>query len=189
MAIDRETVSSDPLKARMGSSFKTHNLFKEAGRKLVFKPTALSKFFAGTFVVLGALALLAGPVILIGFASLGGLLFLGVGGVFFSLGLFLWRLFHAERLVDSRRRKIVYPEWKPITKIHTVDFNFDEVTALQILSKVVTTKDTRYECYELNFVHPDGKRSNFLNHSDYDSINVAAREISMLLGCEVFAEA
>lgn len=99
-----------------------------------------------------------------------------------TLELIFKAMISAGPVIDIGSKKIVYGK---------LVFDFDDVHALQILSKSQTHNEAGgepYTVYECNLVLADGKRLNLLNHGESGKLIEQVEFIQKRLSCDVMAD-
>ncbi|MEM7415849.1 MAG: hypothetical protein AAF389_10165 [Gemmatimonadota bacterium] len=180
-----------------GASFGTHKVEAVDSFRLEFRPTGGALFFYGIFLVVGLLtffgagiAAMTAGVGLEGSARLGLLIPVIVGLVFSVVGGALMRRGSAPIVFDKRRgaywRGRVAPHEMSNRHGHEHMAELEDVHALQLISELCTSKDSRYYSYELNLVLRDGRRMNVVDHGNHVSIREQADTLSAFLEVPVW---
>ena len=194
MPVDRDVSrrgSRQPLEPRPGAGFVTQKLVRD-GQVWDYRPTRISRAFAGVFLYLGY-ATLAGMLLQIGHGSLlGALVFLCVGGLFIGLGRHLRQVFSEGARFDPLNRRIKLPARPALlpwlgSGRQEMTLKFDEVAEIEILEKDIFTGDVSDAInVELNLVLEDGGRINLVSHTDATLIMSEANLLARLPGIPVF---
>jgi len=185
----KEEICNTPLSPNTGASFKTHNLKQQSVSALAFVPGVTCKMFIGVFLVLGFGGAAFG---FLGFLAMGHpmiILFCAGSIVFGLVGLWMKQVFFAPRKFNLMTRTIEVPVSRLSLQPQMSMISFDEIKALQIVQKWVSSERNRYWAYELNIVKKDGSRHLLIEHADGRSMLADAKKISGFLGCSVVVDA
>ena len=158
-------------KSKSSSSFKTHILVQIQPQRIEFKSTwgikAFGLFFlAGSFMPINDLLFsnpddnTTGKII---FLSIITLLFFGFG---------FWMIYESIiPIVFDTQLKYFWKGWKPPNRIFNIKelkcyALIEDIHALQLLSKSVSSDGGSYKAYELNIVLNDGSRLHVIGHGN-----------------------
>ena len=177
-----------PAKKKGGAGFRTHKLVESNSERLEFRASMGLKLFCLTFLGLGVICL-----IVFTFAILSGgekvswkiLLPIGIGLAFTIAGAYMLYFGTAPIVFDRRRgffwkgRKNPDHVFDKRTLKHFAEL--EQIHALQLISKLVSSQENAYHSYELNLVLEDGKRINVVDHGDQDRLRKDADTLAAFL--------
>jgi hypothetical protein len=175
-----------------GSNFQTHRLVEIDLHRTEFRGTVGLVLFAGLFTLIGlfvpsvfvfvALQEQSGVFDLI-FPVVIGLIFAGVGGSLLWFGL-------APVVFDKRRGEFWRGRTAPYEAANRDSLKhyakLEDVRAIQLVSELCRSKNSRYYSYELNLVLEDGTRLNVTDHGNLKSLRSDAERLSAFLGKPVW---
>jgi hypothetical protein len=176
-----------PLFPSRGASFRTHVLLEEQGQ-IRFEPTLTAELFFAVFQFMGLLGILIGGA----GAFAGGFEGVLAAPISVGIGIGFWWLGGRERKklrrtveLDVLRRTIRAPREQIPSNQMSAIVTFQDVLAVQIISKCIHDSEHSYTSYELNLVLRNRERIGIVDHADEDAILSAAKRIAAFLECPV----
>lgn len=174
---------STPLAPHESANFVTHRLVREDGCWR-YRPTRRARVLLGAVSAIGWSSLAAGTLAL-GSSLIAGLAGVGAGVLLVGLGRRLVAQYESGSVFDLRRRRIevtAIPRFaRTLPATMTTVLRFEQVAAVEVLSKRVHDTDVDFVGFELNLVVDDGRRYNLVDHHDGGLIVSEARAIAGLL--------
>ncbi len=177
-----------PATEKGETPFRSHELVESNSERLEFRASMGLKLFCLTLLGLGVIclivftfAILSGgekvswkilcPIGICLFFTIAGacMLYFGTAPIVFDkrLGFFWKGRKNPDHVFDKRTLK------------HVAEF--EKVHALQLISKVVNSGESSWDCYELNLVLQDGKRINVVVHGNQGRLREDAGTLAAFL--------
>lgn len=178
----------EPLAPDESANFVTHALVQD-GARWCYRPTCKARLLLGVLRSLGAMCAAAG-VLVLAQNVLVGLGAAAAGGALYWLGGRVAARYAQGSSFDPRQRRIQLLQRPLFSRRDALDstavaLGFDEVVALELLSKRVTAADEDFVAFELNLVCRDGTRHNVVDHRDGQAMAADAAVLSRLLGVDL----
>ncbi len=190
---------NDPLAERIewgpakggGTNVGTHSLREVSHERVQFKVNLLALLFPGIFMVVGIAALIGLTVGAINSGQYILLLFAFVfGGVFTSVGFFIWRSWTTPRVFDKRLGYYWRGRKEPIPGMRDGNpkdmCKLEDVHAIQLLREYCRGNKSSYYSYELNLVLHDGTRINVVDHGKRRRIQEDGQQLGQFLNVPVW---
>lgn len=183
-------ISWERMRKRSGSSFKTHYAEVVDQSVLQFKKTVMSKLMPFLPLGIGLIMLYIFNDFEFDFRLLeitGSDSYFQIGIVIFLIVLGIVMLIYGQRqIVLDKQLGYCYKGWvTPSDKTEPKEgknmTHLSNVYAVQIISKIVKTKNSRYRSYELNLVLKNGNRVYLIDHANQKSIRNDAIIVSRFL--------
>lgn len=178
-----------PATKKGGAHFRSHELVESNSERLEFRASMGLELFCLTFLGLGLICLIVFTfAILSGGEKVSWKILWPIGGalVFTIVGACML-YFGTTPIVFDRQRGFFWKGRK--NPDHVFDkrtlkhlAELEKVHALQLISKVVNSDESSWDCYELNLVLEDGKRINVVVHGNQDKLREDAGTLSAFLG-------
>lgn len=184
-----------PARKRTGSNFQTHFAVVENPSTLCFKRTFFMKFLPWLVIVFSVVLMYIMNDFNIDFRSYtfhDGEQYLKLGVVLFMFLMGLITMFFSSRhIVFDRRLGFYHKGWgqlgaKGIPGEGKNCTHLTNIHAIQIVSEIIRSKNSRYRSYELNLVLKDGKRICVVDHANQKAIRKDADLISRFLEVPVW---
>lgn len=184
----------EQVKKRSGSAYKTHKAVVVNRSILKMQPTFFTRLLPW-LVILFTLFLVFVfnefrlDLRLYNFNNPDEIVQIGIIAFMLIMGL-VTMFFSYRHIVFDRQLGFYHKGWKSMNNVVPVEkkncARLDQIHAIQIISEIVRTKNSRYRSYELNLVLKSGNRINVVDHANQKAVREDAALISRFLNIPVW---
>lgn len=182
------------VKKRSGSAFKTHYAIVDNQSLLRFKRSFFMKFLPWlviffSFVLMYVFNDFNFDFSTYTFYNSDQYFKAGVVVFLFLLGI-ITMIFSSRHIVFDRRIGFYHKGFKPLGDSYPREgkncARLNNIHAVQVISEIIRSKNSRYRSYELNLVLNDGKRINVIDHANQEAVRKDAALVSKFLEIPVW---